>query len=375
MISSSCFRRFPVLIIVFLTAALLWPGIPPAGAQTQVQMLVDPSSAPAPVRYLPDTPLELTLCGEKVPLDQRGVAERLDREFNIAVHDPGQVVMWLKRAQRYFPYFEKRLKAAGLPEDLKYVAVAESSLLSLARSYAGAVGTWQFIADTGRRYGLRRDRYFDDRLNVEKATNAAIKYLKELREEFGNWSLAMAAYNCGERRVRDEIKEQGQKDYYQLYLPMETMRYVFRIMAAKIILQNPERYGYYLRPGRLYDPIPRDRVNITLKRLTHLRSLASAAGTTFYDIKELNPEIRGYYLPKGTHELSLPKGQGEVLAKALGGMKPDPEPAHSEWVVKPGDTLSLIARETGVKIKDLRKANGMSNTQIFPGQRLIIPSK
>jgi hypothetical protein len=370
---STFVRRFPLALLII---SLPWFGLSlPAAAQSQVQQKLGYINQAAPTRYLPEPPTELELCGERVPLDQRDVAERLDREFNIAVHDPAQVVMWLKRAQRYFPYFEKRLKEAGLPEDLKYLAVAESSLLSLARSYAGAVGTWQFIADTGRRYGLRRNRYFDDRLNVEKATDAALRYLKDLKDEFGSWSLAMAAYNCGERRVRDEIKEQGQKDYYQLYLPLETRRYLFRIMAAKIILQNPEQYGYLLKPSRLYDPIPRDVVTIKLRRMTHLRTLAAAAGSTFYNMKQLNPEVRGDYLPSGTHRLNVPQGQGASLAKRLAKMRPDPAPPHAVWVVKSGDTLSLIAHQTGVTISALRRANRLNSSQIFPGQRLVIPAK
>ena len=328
-----------------------------------------------PRRYLPAPPTSLTLCGEKVPLNLPFVAEMLDREFHIAVNDQAQVVMWMKRARRYFPYISQKLKQAGLPDDLKYLAVAESGLLKNVRSWAGAVGVWQFVPDTGKRYGLRKNRWFDDRRNPQKATAAAIAYLKDLHQEFGSWPLAMAAYNCGESRVNNEIKEQGVKDYYQLYLPDETMRYVFRIMAAKIVLADPEKYGYHLPPERLYKPLAADKLKLDLKRPLHLRSLAQAAGTTVRALKELNPEIRNYYLPAGKHELNLPQGTAKGLLAKLKGLKPDLPPPAGHWVVKSGDTLSGIARKNGVRIDDLRRANRIRGSFIKPGQRLVIPVK
>ena len=164
--------------------------------------------------------------------------------------------MWLKRGARYFPYITRQLKEAGMPEDLKYLAVAESALLRGVRSPAGAVGAWQFMPFTARRYGLRVDRWIDERRNFGKSTVAALAYLRELHDEFGSWTLAMAAYNCGETRVRKTIEEQGRRNYYELHLPRETMRYIFRIISAKIILQNPKKYGYDLPPERLYGPVP-----------------------------------------------------------------------------------------------------------------------
>ncbi len=329
----------------------------------------------APRRFLPSPPRKMTLCGEPVPLNLPLVAEQFDREFTIHVHDQAQVVMWMKRAARYFPYIEKQLKAAGLPDDLKYLAVAESSLLRRVRSYAGAVGPWQFVADTGRRYGLRRNRYFDDRFNLEKATLAAIAYLKDLHQKFGSWPLAMAAYNCGEKRLMREIREQGVSDYYHLYLPLETMRYVYRILAVKAILSHPERYGYHLPPSRLYRPIRADRVVLKLNRPLHLRTLARAARTTVRMLKELNPELRGYYLPRGRHRLKVPLGQAKGLSARLKRLKPVPPPRQQEWLVKPGDTLSFIARQTGVKVRDLMRANHLRRSLLHPGQRLVIPSR
>lgn len=278
-------------------------------------------------RYLPQIPKDLTLAGERVPLENPLVAESLDREFTIAVHDQAQVVMWMKRAQRYFPHISARLKSVGLPDDLKYLAVAESSLLHRVVSVAGATGPWQFMEATGRAYGLRRDAYFDDRRNPEKATEAALGLLRDLHKSLGSWSLAMAAYNCGERRVRQEMAEQGVGNYYDLYLPYETMRYVFRIMAAKIILENPSAYGYCLPGDALYQPLPADRVRLNLAGNLHLRSLGQATGTTVRMLKELNPELMTYVVPKGVHDLKVPKGQGAGLAQRLAATRLEPAQA------------------------------------------------
>ena len=367
-------RKWPLwvmLCLVFVFAARLSPAV--STDADQIKQKIPPR---APVRYLPEPPEKMTLCGEPVPLNQPFVSEQLDREFNIHVHDQGQIVMWMKRAARYFPYIEKRLREAGLPDDLKYLAVAESSLIKRIRSYAGAVGLWQFIEGTGKRYGLRRTRWFDDRLNVEKATTAAINYLRDLHAMFKSWPLAMAAYNCGEKRVAREMKRQGVEDYYHLYLPSETMRYVYRILAIKAILEDPARYGYQLPKTELYSPIPSDSVTLVLSRPLHLRNLALAGRTTFRNIKEMNPEIRGYYLPAGTHVVKVPQGHGKDVPARLKDLKPveeAPPPSGGSYVVQRGDTLSAIARKNKVSLKALRRANGMSGSAIKPGQKLAIP--
>ncbi len=355
-------------VFTFLICLVIVPSVGPA--QAWASQSVQP-------HYLPTIPKSLTLCGEPVPLDQDFVAEQLDREFNISVHDEAQVVMWLKRAARYFPYISEQLKEAGLPDDLKYLAVAESALLPKVRSHAGAVGLWQFVRGTGRRYKLRRNRYFDDRHNPQKATRAAVAYLKDLHEMFGNWALAMAAYNCGERRVRNAIKDQGSKNYYHLYLPRETMRYVFRIMAIKIIIQDPKSFGYALPESQLYKPRPTKTVTVSLKRSAHLRDIAKAAGTSVRMMRELNPELRGMRIPKGRHRLQVPPGSDFNLPKKLelALNKAAPQPESSRYVVQRGDTLSSIARKNGVKIRDLKKANRLRGSVIKPGQKLIIPGK
>ena len=231
-------------------------------------------------------------------------------ESNISVWDQAQVFMWIKRAGRVFPLIEKRLAELGMPDDLKYLAVAESSLLTYIESNKGAVGTWQMIEETGVRNGLRKDELVDERNSPEIATRAALRYLQSLRQEFGCWTLALAAYNCGEARLRREIDIQKVADYYRLNLPLETERFVFRIAAIKLIMQHPERYGYDIPKEHIYKPVKSDSIAVKLENPVHITDVAQGIGTDFKIIKELNPELTGYLLPE--RELHI-----ESAAKAL----------------------------------------------------------
>ena len=291
--------------------------------------LINGATAPAISRErpLPETavsnaidwsaPATLTLCGEPIPLEDRRVWEMLDREFHITVWDRAQVVMYLKRAARYFDRISQKLAAAGLPDDLKYLAVAESALITYSRSNKGARGPWQFMVLAARSNGLRRNGSIDERLNIEHSTDAAIRNLKRLHAKFGSWSLAMAAYNGGETRLRKAIAEQGTSDYYRLNLPIETERYIFRIAAIKIIMEDPEKYGYVLAKEQLYRPIRTDTVQIELKRSLDLVDFAAAIGTDFKDLKERNPQFIRDYIPPGAHTLFLPPGSGLAATNYL----------------------------------------------------------
>ncbi len=215
---------------------------------------------PIPVH---DFPPSLQLCGERVPLERLDVWEMMDQSFVLSVYNQEQVILWIKRANRYFPYIEKRLRERKMPDDIKYVAVVESSLRTYAVSSAKATGPWQFMEKTAKRYGLGVDSTIDERLNFERATEAALNYLDELHRLFGNWGLAIAAYNCGEDRVAKSIEMQGVSNYYDADLPLETERYIFRILAAPIlILAEPERYGYRVSALRVYPVVETDRIEI-----------------------------------------------------------------------------------------------------------------
>jgi membrane-bound lytic murein transglycosylase D len=260
-------------------------------------------------------PSTLTLCNEPVPLTDRRIWERMDREFTLNVYDRGQIYLWLKRSNRYFPFVEAQLREKGMPDDLKYLMVAESSLMPKALSNKGAAGFWQFMEKTGKRFNLQKKPGIDERLNLTKSTDAAISYLKFLYDQFGKWTLAMAAYNCGEDRVREEISQQGENDYFRLALPQETERYIFRILAAKVILSDPQQYGFELPDNEGYPIIETDSVVLQLPSPVHLRDIAKACGSYFRELKEMNPEIQGYFLPAGIYYLKIPAGKKPLLEK------------------------------------------------------------
>jgi hypothetical protein len=251
-------------------------------------------------------PSTLSLCGEMIPLEKPQVREMLDRELNITVWDRAQVFMYLKRAGRYFPYIEKELSEAGMPMDLKYIAVAESALLTYSRSRKGAKGMWQFMTLAARSNGLRRNNIVDERLNFEHSTKAAIKYLKFLKHKFNTWPLALAAYNGGETRIRKAIREQKTSDYFRLNLPLETERYIFRIAAIKIIMENPERYGYHLSKEGVYRPRKYDMIHVNIKKAIYITEFAHFFGTDFKAVKELNPQFLKDYLPEGKYTVNVP---------------------------------------------------------------------
>lgn len=296
-------------------------------------------------------PESVNLANEPVPLEQQNVREMLDREFTIAVWNRAQVFMWLKRGGRYFPFIETKLTGAGIPRDLKYLAVAESNLLPTVRSRKGAVGTWQFIAKTARLNGLRVDRTIDERRSLQRSTEAAIKYLLRLKDIFGTWSLALAAYNCGEVTLEKEINEQQVLDYYRLNLPLETERFIFRIAAIKIIMENPERYGYNIASQHLYEPMRYDTVHVTANNSVHLANIAQALDVDFKVIKEMNLHIFGYKMPKGSYNVYVPPGFGlklvEIMSRlgAVASLKEKSDPDRYA-IVQPGDTISNVVPPT-----------------------------
>lgn len=304
----------------------LWPGVAAADPQASA-----PPESPTPastpeVRFPYYTfPNTVSLCGETVPLQERDVWEALDREFVITVWSRAQTTMWLKRAHRYFPELEKKLKAKHLPLDLKYVALAESDLRQEARSQAGAMGPWQFMGPTAQRFQLKVTSEVDDRLDFASSTDAALEYLKKLHQKFGKWSLALAAYNCGEGRVQKEIDSQRVDNYYHLALPEETERYVFRIIAAKIVMESPRTYGFDIPAGGLYEPLENDQGEAILTQEVMVRSLAAACGTYYKAFKDMNPWIKGNSLPPGTYRFKLPKGSAGSFADAQRSGKLEPK--------------------------------------------------
>jgi len=253
-------------------------------------------------------PDKLTFAGQPVPLDNWQVRERIEYEFYQFLEDQGESIILAKRMGRCFPPAEKQLAEAGLPDDLKYMLLVESKCIAAAYSRAKASGPWQFIPSTGRRYRLKSDSVRDDRRNLEMSTEAAVKYLKYLKDfQQNDWFLAMASYNAGEERIRKLLKEQKINDYWRMHGPRETMRYVPRIIAAKEIYSQPEKY-LGLSKKDLYLPLETETVTVTVKESQRaLTSIAEEFGTYYLELRMLNPEFKKDVLPHGVYQIRVPR--------------------------------------------------------------------
>jgi hypothetical protein len=356
---------FPVLFIILCAAGI---------SQGQEQGIQASASWPPLIASIQITQ-PMDFCGEPVDLSSQEVRERLEKELLLTIWDRPQVILWIKRSTRYLPVIEEMLKENGMPDDLKYVAIVESALRPHAGSRKGAIGFWQFLKATGERYGLKINAEIDERRNIFASTRAAISYLKELYEILDSWTLAAAGYNMGELGLQAEIVSQKTNDYYQLYLPLETQRYVFRIISAKLILLDPERFGYRIQETDLYPPLQFDRTHIECFQDTPIHVIARAADTHFKVIKDLNPEIRGHFLAAGMHSLLIPKGAENgfhVRFKQL-VQKWLAENQERVYVVKEGDNLTTIAERFNVPLPALLIWNRLDGKKaIYPGDRLVI---
>jgi hypothetical protein len=240
---------------------------------------------------VPELPDEILFCGERLLLTDFESEERLHREFITNAYFHSATIQILLRTKRYFPVIDSLLKVNGIPEDMRYLCVAESGL-SNVRSPAGALGFWQFMPETAKEYGLIVNDGIDERMHLIKSTNAACAFLKESYAEFGDWSLTAASYNMGKQGVRDAIEQQGVDDFSDLYLNSETSRYVMRIIALKYILEDPAAYGFKINENDYYLPV-RYR-SVTLDRsIPDLRLWAKENKLNYKLLKVLNPWILG----------------------------------------------------------------------------------
>ncbi len=252
-------------------------------------------------------PDEATFADERIPLEAFDVRERLDRELLVNTYWHSNSLQLFKLASRAFPVIEPILKEEGVPDDFKYLALAESGLREVV-SPARAEGVWQFLKGTAKDYGLEVGTDVDERYHLEKATRAACKYLKDAKEELGTWSLAAASYNTGMPRIKKLMETQLVNSYYNLYLGEETSRYVFRIVALKELFNHPEQYGFYLDSTDLYQPIPYKLVEVD-SAITDLPAWAVAQGTNYKTLKLMNSWSREPYLTnkdKKTYYFKVP---------------------------------------------------------------------
>jgi len=363
-------RRFSALIVFFLFLLSL---ANPLWAEDNIANPLVRSHIPS-LTQITRFSGEIRLCGIQIPYENPEIRERLEKEMMLSVWNRPQVILWLKRANRYFPHIEDILKQENLPIDLKYLPIVESALLPHSRSGKGAVGYWQFLKSTGRRYGLRIDNKIDERKNLFKSTKAACLYLKKLKADFGSYLLAISAYNMGEFGLAREIEAQETRDFFSLYLPLETQRYLLKIVAAKRIIENPDFYGFNMSPQDLYPVFTYSKINFSVKGEIPLSLIATAADISFKTLKDYNPEIRGYYL-EGKNTILVPKGSEK-------GFKQKFTLFHKAWqkkdkvklhVVRAGESLTGIAIQYEMTLSALLRLNKLSYKKVIhPGDRLLV---
>ena len=260
----------------------------------------------------PSVPDQVTFAGQTIRMDRYDHRERMDRELMAFTYMHSSTMLSLKRANRYFPVIEPILKECGVPDDFKYLAVIESSLNHLAKSPAGAAGMWQFMQASGREYGLEVNQNIDERYNLEKATRAACKYLKASYAKYGNWLCVAAAYNAGQGRITQQLQRQMVDQAADLWLVEETSRYMFRLLAAKAVFTDPQRYGFMLKREQLYPPVACSTVTVT-KGIENLAQFAKSKGITYAQLKDFNPWLRDTSLmnkSRRTYVLKIPTRAG-----------------------------------------------------------------
>ena len=272
-----------------------------------------PESKVAALAVVPEVPAEVSFADETIKLNRSDLRERMDREITAFTYSHQLTLLMIKRANRYFPIVEPILKECGVPDDLKYLMVIESNLSPRARSAAGAAGMWQFMQETGRKYGLEVNANIDERYNIEKATRAACAYLKESYELYGDWMTVAASYNAGQNGITRRLDQQGVDNAMDLWLVEETSRYMFRILTAKMVLENPKAYGFMLKRSQLYPYIVPKEIVTTTQQIDDLTAFAKEHGVTIAQLKEENPWLREYTMNNKsgrTYRLRIPDVEG-----------------------------------------------------------------
>lgn len=335
------------------------------------EMFAEMNQVPEPLLggvSLPEPgPVETT-----IPLQRNQLVEQ---SIQFLQRSPEQhLYRWMSRSATYFPMFEQVLREEGVPDELKYLSMIESALIPRAVSHAGAAGLWQFMPATGREYGLHRTHWIDERLDPEKSTRAAAKYLKKLHQQFDDWYLALAAYNSGPGRVARAVRKHGQgSSFWDIYddLPRETRNYVPMFVATAMVLTNPQAFDL-----PRVDPGPRYAYDVApVDGMLDLRTVADLAGADVETIRALNPEIRQWTTPptRTSYTLRVPLGHRQQFAQAYAALPPEQKRGQTEYTVRRGDSLGKIARRFGTSVAALQEVNGISGSLIREGQSLYVP--
>lgn len=263
-------------------------------------------------------PEQVTFAGEEIPLQEAHVRESFDRELLVNTYWQSQTLLFIKRSARYFPTIERILKEEGVPEDFKYLPLIESGFTHVT-SPAGAVSYWQLMEGTAQDLGLEVNRAVDERYHLEKSTRAACAYLKEAYQKFGSWTLAAASYNLGINGLEKQLERQRGNSYFDLNLNSETARYVYRLLAVKEILSDPETYGFQVREKDRYQPIPTFTVKVDTA-LSHVEYLNNKYGINYRILKFHNPWLRMEYLPAKagkTYEIEIPVDKNDPMNQPI----------------------------------------------------------
>ena len=263
-------------------------------------------------------PEEVNFAGEKMPLDNFDTRESLEREILTSAYRHSSTILIIKRANRYLPIIEKILKKNNIPDDFKYLAAAESEYSNMV-SPAGATGFWQIMAETGKEEGLEINTVVDERYNIEKSTQFACDYFKKSYEKFGNWTLAAASYDGGRAAIDDQIDIQHQHNYYDLLLSEETARYIFRAVAYKLIINDPENYGFRIEKADLYPELKFSEIKVD-SAVTDFSAFAEKFGTNYKMLKLLNPWLRKPFLtprPNKEYIIKIPSDRTRNTEKPI----------------------------------------------------------
>ena len=319
-------------------------------------------------------PVMLDSSKTRLPSVRLDMNKRVAGQINFFSNKGRNVMMrWMERAASVFPRLRPILQEEGIPEEVMYLAMVESGLNPRAYSYAHAAGVWQFIPSTGRIFGLNVDKTYDERLHIEEATRAACRYLRQLYDEFGDWYLVFAAYNCGEARVERELNRSRKRDYWALSrLPRQTRNYVPAYLAARAICEDPERYGFPKRPA----DVPFTCETVWVNGSYRLDDIAASAGHDGLLVKELNPEyVRGVTPGNGKYMVRLPGPPKERWDAQLASRPQTVLPQVAVHEVRRGETLKTISRKYGVSVADIKAVpenRGLSK-KLKAGQQVIVP--
>ena len=349
--------NFNFKISIFYIVSLLYPIISYAQFEADESYKI----------YAINLPEKISFSGEDVPINKFDIQERLDKELLINTYWQSKTILLIKRAKKYLPIIEKILKEENIPDDFKYLAIAESGLENVT-SPSGAKGFWQFLKNTGIEYKLEINKEIDERYHLEKSTKAACKYLREAFEEFGSWTLAAAAYNMGKNGLKKSIELQKVNNYYDLMLNNETYRYVFRIIAIKEIIQNSEKYGFIIDDSDYYH-IP-NLNEITIDTAIHnIADFAINLNLNYKIIKQFNPWILGNKISNTNakkYTLKIPLNQKVYLTSS----------DTIRYSCKSKDNLFEIARKYNVSIEDLLSWNKLlPSKKLKKNQEIIIVQK